>query len=1112
MSIVQPKPRVIERFSPDHHAVIEASAGTGKTFTLEHLVIDLLLSTDVEIDQILVVTFTERAASELRARLRNKISLMLERATEPVSEAEPHWIIGDEQRNKLARALFGFDLASISTIHAFCQRVLLENAFMADRLFEQALVDGKSAFSRAFTRVLRTEIARDEKLRDYLESWLHDRRIDDLEDLLYECHQKRGDFSPPYREHDLLDAFGRLRALSVSAPRLELALGTARLPGATIRAMVERYARILEIAAEEHAPALLARLDEERRRRTGFIDYLVEKGRSARDPKIKELIASLEALDRAAPSLRSAVVQSFLPSVERKLREEKRARGQLDFDDMLSLLWESLNGPRQDALVGAIRARHRFALVDEFQDTDDVQWRIFRRIFLEDAPQCAMCVIGDPKQAIYGFRGADVHAYLSATRAIRDKGGARVTLSENHRASRPLVEALNTILDQRAERPFFTGAIRYDEPVTAASDLAPDFAPVHLFVLRAAAGELSIARARRVLGRAIAREIKELLAGRGPLTLCADDIFVLTRSGRESVEIGRALRSAGVPHAFYKEEGLFQTEEAGHIRDLLRAIADPLSRSRRFQAWIGPFFGVPLESLPACLDLPPTHPLLGRLHDWRALAERRDYDRLFTSIADDSGLIRRILFEEPQERELTNYLHILEILLEDAHATHATLEELVRRLSSHMEGRSLPDGENGNVQRLESERAAVQVMTMHKAKGLEARVVFLFGGFEASPSSVHAFHEGDRRLLAIGRRNAAIDRERDEEDQRLLYVALTRAKERLYLPHFEQAPKGLAGCYAHMVDVLARVVKKPGRSFSVEPVLVEPVEHSEEAALTPDLIGGWDRPLVDDPEPAIAQKMGERAEIRERRFGRAVTSYSRIKAQKGGYRAPVQEERDLELGVDVAESAVDEEEARLPGGTASGRLLHEVLEMVSLEAVRDAPSFDFWSARKDVRSLLLEALERHDRSSVYLDACQKLVWAALTSSLALGHATLEGGVARASRTVREMEFLYPLKEAELVKGFIDLVFEHQGKIYILDWKSDLLPSYAADAIAVHAAQNYALQAEIYTGAMIRLLGLRTRADYEARFGGTLFCFVRGMTARGAGVIFSRPSWRDIAHD
>ena len=261
---------------------------------------------------------------------------------------------------------------------------------------------------------------------------------------------------------------------------------------------------------------------------------------------------------------------------------------------------------------------------------------------------------------------------------------------------------------------------------------------------------------------------------------------MLTATNKESVQASQALRELEVPFAFYKQEGLFQTDQAQAVHDLLAAIVDPADADKRSRAWITPFFAVPLEALPDLDELPDSHPLIKRLMDWNELAGRRRFETLFTRILDETGVIRRERFLKDDERALTNYLHIFEVLLEESRTIGRDLADLVATLTAYIQQLRKPPGEDGNIQRLESDRAAVQIMTIHKSKGLEAAVVFLYGGFGGfRGSGTYEYHDQGQRVLYIGdndeaKKKAADDRCREEE--RLYYVAMTRAKARLYLP------------------------------------------------------------------------------------------------------------------------------------------------------------------------------------------------------------------------------------------------------------------------------------------------------------------------------------------
>ena len=380
-------------------------------------------------------------------------------------------------------------------------------------------------------------------------------------------------------------------------------------------------------------------------------------------------------------------------------------------------------------------------------------------------------------------------------------------------------------------------------------------------------------------------------------------------------------------------------------------------------------------------------------------------------------------------------------------------------------------------------------------------------------------------------------RESREEDQRLLYVAMTRAKARLYLPYFGFSSgvgtsdgqtrefMQLAGAYEQLNGALDDIVESPdaSRLFSKEVIReAEPSLKTEAEKSTTELTS-WHIP----PDTAAIEK-SDFARMRRERGGFIITSYSRIKASKGGYKSPQfslpDDDGAQEFGVNTA---IEHSEDELPGGAAAGRFLHEILEKVPLDPVKD---FEHWRADPRVEEIFLEALKNHDQIPQYLEHSQRLVYQALTTELILGDRRIEGGMLNAERVLREMEFLYPIPEPAhpplgqleadeglhiergFVKGFIDVIFEHEGKTYVVDWKSDLLPSYDCSALTAHVEQNYVLQADLYTLALVKMLELYSPEEFESRFGGTAYLFIRGMgddNAPSAGIFFKRPTFEEV---
>jgi exodeoxyribonuclease V beta subunit len=1136
-----PFPEELARIPRDRSAVVEASAGTGKTYLIEHLVVDRLIRGDARIDEILVVTFTDRAAAELRRRIRALLGRV--RGHLEPSDAALAWVIDDAARARLGEAIRALDGAPISTIHAFCQRILTERAFASGRLLVQQSVESRAAFAAAFGEMLRGRLAVDEALAPYLQGYLGaGRSVDALEQLLYQARQLRAEWDVVFDPERLSRAGAAYARLSPA--EIEKTVAAAVPNRGSAKAVLARLS-VLQAAAlrfdRDGDPArFLAAIDDLVKEKDLF-NFVTDRLGVAGGA----LAARLAELADAAVPLDTAVAQKLGPPVAERLGARKRAAGLYDFDDMLTLVDDALRGAGGPDLVASLRRRFKLAIVDEFQDTDPIQWRIFRAIFQDSGGANPLYLVGDPKQSIYGFRGADVATFAAACAELGPAAEAH-RLTRNFRSTAPVIDAYNAILDQKAADPFFNAGGNYDSPVVHGPADGGPGPPTggagpgpSVTLLRVTADEevtrLPMRSVRDGLSRAIADEIAALLAAPSPPA--AGEIFVLTRTWREAASAATALGARGVPYVLYNQEGLTLSPEAKQVRDLLRAVADPHDRSKRLRAWLTPFFGLTLSDLPAAAGADGDHPLHARLFGWHDAATTLPLAGLYARILNDSGVVLRELFLGESARRLTNYRHLFEVLAADAARTARPLADVVRRLSALCEGLLVPAPEEGNVQRLESDRDAVQVMTMHKAKGLEADIVFLYGGYSPSPNrGVRSYIVDGKRLALAGppRRAAVVDlikKERDGEDQRLYYVALTRARRSLYLSYSgsveSDAPLDasikedlwrLNGGYSHVNRRLRALVGDDlgRRHFATRDVPIGLRVADDGPTSGTSALADW-RPEAADLAPTALGP--ELLRLRGWRAGPRLTSYSRIKQSEGGYRPPTE----------IADEAIElpaVADDQLPGGARAGIFLHDLLETTPLESLRETPDFEGWAARLDVRALIESALRRHGREPRQADASARLVHAALTSPLpvvdgaAVGGSTLRGtlpGLFTAVRVAREMEFLFPFPAAAggadrgFVKGFVDVIFEHQGRAYFGDWKTDRLPAWDQPTIDAHVERNYALQEQLYALALLQMLGVTDEASYEDRFGGTLYLFVRGLP----GAIRSRrpsfaeaTSWRD----
>ena len=498
----------VENFDLSRHAVVEASAGTGKTYTIEKLVVRLLTEEEVPLDKILLVTFTEKAIGELKARLRGTLERRLQQ--------------DDETAAYLVPALDHFDQASIFTIHGFCQRLLQEYALEQGQDFAVELADDPELLKTLLKEIERKHwrATFGDNLRAVLEHAGYNR-------------EKAKDW-----EQKVLDIASRYKPRS----------GHQLRPAAV--------------------PDWWRRLDEPDANWAGQLEiFTINAGAVHQLPGVRDF--------------------------------KQPSRGLQSFDDMIAAVEESLDiGKNADAesFLQVLRQRYRYGIVDEFQDTDPLQWRIFRRIFLEGG-ESKLFIVGDPKQAIYGFRGSDLPTYLKAAKEMAEQFDAEsYPLDVNWRSEPDLIEAMNCLFGDGDWFPRETG-IRYlhvhapddDQRQTRVEEDRTNRAALTMVDL---ASWDKIKVQQKHYARFVAHEIQRLLAGakdqpllkfshkkNPPRPINAGDIGILVTKRPETEPIIQALELAGIPYSFYKQTGLWQGEEAIHLEVLLQTLARPDDRA-----------------------------------------------------------------------------------------------------------------------------------------------------------------------------------------------------------------------------------------------------------------------------------------------------------------------------------------------------------------------------------------------------------------------------------------------------------------------------------------------------------------------------------------------------
>lgn len=1196
--------------------LIEASAGTGKTFTIAALYLRLVLGHGGEAGfgrplvppEILVVTFTDAATKELRDRIRARLSeaaayFLIDPATleESVSAGDLlHDLRGDyppEQwlacARRLQLAAEWMDEAAVSTIHGWCNRMLREHAFDSGSLFTQTLETDQSELLaevvRDYWRSFMVPLAAD-AVAEVLKWWSGpDALLETLQSLLAHERLLPAASSP---EETLRGVLGE-RAVVLSrlkAPwaewvgELQTLLDDAREVKAFNGTKLKKnnYDDWLErIATWRDDPTSLkpglsdaakARLSE-----PGLAE--VWKSGSAPQHDALKALARLDEEIAGLPDARDALISHAVHWVTERFAAEQQGRAQMGFDDLLKRLDAALKGPNGQALAARIRQSFPVALIDEFQDTDPVQYGIFDSVYRigMDDPQTALVLIGDPKQAIYSFRGADIHTYLVARRSC---SGRLHTLKRNFRSTAQMVAATNRcfiLAESRSEGdgaflfrteaanpvPFFEAeaAGRQDTLIVAGESPAALHACFMTVPGDAAVGA-TLSKEAYLAGMAArcATEMVRLLnlGQRGEAVFAGRDaqrgvrpadMAVLVNTRIEAAAIRQALAARGVRSVFLSErESVFQTPQALELLHWLAACAEPDNPRLLRAALATPALGLVWAELDTL-----SHDELARearvlqFRDYRECWRRQGVLPMLRSMFNDFRLPDRLVGQAGGERVMTDLLHLAELL---QHADGALEGEhaLIRYLAEQRQERAGGAGGDMRQMRLESDADLVQVVTIHKSKGLEYPLVFI--PFACSFRAVKGtdlplkYHdrEGRLRLALAGDAGevAAADHERLGEDLRKLYVALTRARHFTWvglapLADLHKSAFGylLGGGLPIAPDGLGAVLAQlAGGCAAIQ--AGEAAEPSDTQFV----------PLRREAPPGLA-----RVPMRSVAEHWWVASYSSLRTTGGGHHlvaetpaedvfrevlvdAPGVEQMGAPLAVRAGGGALH----AFPRGAEVGTFLHELLEWAANQG---------FAVVVNNPKLLRDAIARRCNArgwTEWIDALTDWLTHFVQAEMPLpadgpGRAR-NFSLASLRTSMAEMEFWVEVHDADLavvdglvcqhtldgvarpklepgqlngmLKGFIDLVFEHEGRYYVADYKSNWLgPDDAAYTPAAMRGAildaRYELQYALYLFALHRLLSLRIpNYDYDRHIGGAVYLFLRGAHAPGGGVHHERP--------
>lgn len=1174
-------------------SLIEASAGTGKTYTIGSLYLRLLLkagennfSRPLNVEEILVVTFTDMATEELKKKIRERITDAIDKLTAFAETKDKSAFKNDEFLTALCQDLNIFeaihrlkladqnmDLAAIYTIHGFCRRMLMQYAFHSGIHFNLELIKDQSdllvRFANEFWRehfyplpfemadFIANELGSPDYVLSLLESDLGKNLIVDLENkqalsisITEFLHQYLGEYFKDIKalKRFWLESAGKISELITEELNKDYAKGEPK-----------------SLSRRSYNTSRLAKwIDQVNAWANNPRDYLLnetlmsyftqsalgEKGEEGASPFIAPIFAELEERASALMSpdlLRRVILYHYRQGLQQKLLDYKLNHQEKSFDDLLRLLCEALQGAQGDELAEMIRFQYPFAMIDEFQDTDSQQYAIFSKIYRDNPEKnTGFIMIGDPKQAIYRFRGADIFTYLKAS----NEAQSRFELTKNYRSEKHLVDGVNALFDF-PQSPFIYQNINFTA-VDSRDDhlrfyLNGKAEPAYRFYLTES-DKVNKTEMAKICAISIQHWLKSAAENQAVFqnedtckTLQAANIAVLVRDKNEAALVKNELQKLGIASVYLSDQSsVFDSHVAVELLRILKACLNVAERPI-LNAIATALFG---------LNAADIHQIQQNEADWQRWADsfaqyqqtwqRQGILAMLHQILLEQGISERLLSQATGERDLTDFLHLAEILQQAA-----TLHESEAALLSWFEKQIQGEGRQEAQIRLESERQLVKIVSIHKSKGLEYDLVWL--PFLAVPSkiptagdmNVYYSKERDETLWDMENRNLnALYEETFAEELRLLYVALTRAKYQMAFALPAQFDKKWNAL--HYVLSQGEIGKEINLSDSknTETLLQtfkEKMQDNMEICTKPNLEAFPALSINTKNDDLKAAEFTGNIEQDWR-----ITSFTSIEqghrrqnyfTESAGKKHAVFDDAkdyDSQNSIEISTALLNENESNildLPRGKQVGTALHRHFENCYFSDLANTEEIDKLRQSLQLDKTFTEPLQNW---------LQKISHTPLSNEIGIALADLA-----IKDCIKEMPFYLAIREhfdvaafnralkahhhlpseplqfekiQGMVRGSIDLVFRHNGKYYLVDYKSNFLGSTLADynqeALKKEMLHShYDWQYLIYTLALHRYLqSVVPHYDYARDFGGVFYLFLRGMNGDPqSGVFYDRPS-------
>lgn len=1163
--------------------LIEASAGTGKTWAICGLVLRLLVEKELTIDQVLVVTFTNAATAELRSRVRLRLLEVLTwLENEDQDQAEtgdpfvPQYIRFLEQeqnipranvRTRIRAALASFDEASIFTIHSFCQRALGENPFASGQAFNLELGDSRDLIQEVVADFWRIHIAHGTLSPTFINWLIHQGLTPEQLLKLLEQALKTPLAITLWPEH--LDQLAEPDDSTLEKTYQEATRCWKSSREKIATCLHHKLADLKYLKAEDidtgsrewdtyfSANAPLQSIGEKALnfRQSVLTDKKTKAGKTPPTHAFfnyaEALCSTRNQLENQLQDHRLLLFKNFLDWAPHAVTKLKQTRHRVDFNDLLANLHRVLTGPKGPDLAANLRQRYPAALIDEFQDTDPLQFAIFDNLYGEG--NSPVFLVGDPKQAIYSFRQADLHTYLAA----RKKAHTHYHLDANQRSSEGVIAGINTLFSTNPRAFMLEGldflpTHRGAKPLEDFQDTsAINSAPFHLWQLSSHEEEmLSRAEAFERSALACAEEIARLLYASaqgeirlGNASLHPGRIAILVRTHKQGRLMKIALAQVGLKAAELAQANVFHTPEAEDLERLLLALQEPGHGGLLRGALATPMLGLNASEI---LKLQQNDKDLEHWISLFSLTQRNWQNQgiapCLGMLGETQGIPARLLALQDGERRLTNHLHLIELL----HQAERNFPQPARLLQWFCQQRQKPDADETAQLRLESDQDLINIVTIHKAKGLEYDIVFcpflweggIYPNNRGLPGNV--YHDANGQLVLDyrgsdeGKSTARL--EHAAELLRLYYVALTRPVHRCYLicgPYGKNTASGKFSVTESSKSMLNWLMAGSGMApeqwLSAEGKTLPSLE---------DITNLWQQlahklctTLQPLPEPGHFKlpPSTEEPHYQAQKTRRTLYSQWRIDSFTGlirGIDSHDGSDRDLltsNKAVTTPPASVAEQDFLLfPRGTEAGNCIHHLFENIDFtqsqtwpQTITSTLNIHFPDTPEQTRpyqamltnmlqNVLSTPLPSASETPIYLNQLtnkQKLV--EMEFHLPAGQLQSE---ALTTLLQQHGEDIPPLGFQTLrgyLKGFIDLIFIHEDRYYVLDWKSNHLgweaqhykQSALEDTMFEHA---YRLQAQLYLLALHRFLAYRL-PDYrpEQHLGGAHYLFIRGV----------RPDWQ-----